>query len=70
MTTLTRNKWKAKVLLNLFYTETLFLHSGVILDQKVIHAPFSMIVKKKQEKKKTMHIIFSLVRKAYLSIKG
>lgn len=51
MITLTRNKWKAKVLLNLFYTEALFLHSGVILDQKVIHAPFSMIVKKQEKKK-------------------
>lgn len=62
---------EAKVLLILFYTEILFLHSGVILDQKVIHAPFSMIVKKKKErKKKTMHIVFSLMRKAYLSIKG
>lgn len=51
MTTLTRNKWKAKVLLNLFYTETLFLHSGVILDQKVIHGTFFYDRKKTRRKK-------------------
>lgn len=51
------------MLLILFYNDTLFLSSGVILElQKVIHSHlflFWMMVKK--TKKKTMHIVFKLV---------